>query len=292
MKLCHTCSKNNPFFTLSKLEEMSKDLKTCHFPIHNNPKMTKLSHPKKADIEITIPVSNIKKGTKIFYWAAKPKKLADAKKIETLKESYCDKNKNFGCCHVKEGGKIVIKVMSPQCYKEGGTIWPKHIHFISENKGSWDIEKVYTLLGIPSQAEELSTRMLNYGGVYVKPNTVKRTWKNGNYYMVYALSKKNPSLADIPKYKNFKHLHIDHESKNISLPTKIKKGTPLVVYCARESCNAAKKLMTRLADKGYENLFYMPTGMLEFSRESYDLFLDSKEEINRQSYRKFMTLYK
>ena len=66
----------------------------------------------------------------------------------------------------------------------------------------------------------------------------------------------------------------------------------MVVYCARESCNAAKKLMVKLADKGYENLFYMPVGMVGFSRESHNLFLDNKEENNKRSYRKIMSLYK
>ena len=291
MKLCHTCSKRDHFFTLSKLEDMPKDLKGCHFPINKGSKNMKANHPVKSDIEITVLKSDLKKGTKIFYWAAKPKKLSEAKKIETLKKSYCDNNKNFGCCYVKENGKIVIKVMSPQCYKEEGKIWPKHIHFITEKDGSWDIDKVYTLLGIPSYSNELETKRLKYGGVYVKPETVKRTWKNGDYYMVYALSKKNPSLADIEKYKDLKHLHIDHESKTISVPSHIKKNTPMVVYCAKESCNAAKKLIVKLADKGYENLFYMPAGMMEFSKESQDIFLEDKEEKNRKSYRKLTKLY-
>ena len=108
MKLCHTCSKKDHFFTLSKLEDMSKDLKGCHFPINKNSKSMKVNHPPKSDIEITVLKSGLRKGTKIFYWAAKPKKVSEAKKIETLKKSYCDNNKNFGCCYVKENGKIVI----------------------------------------------------------------------------------------------------------------------------------------------------------------------------------------
>lgn len=294
MKLCHTCSKREIFFTSSRLEDIPKDLKTCHFPIHRNPKTVKVSHPAKSDIEITVLDSHLRKGTKVFYWAAKPKKLSEANKVENLKKSYCDKNKNFGCCYVKEDGKIIFKVMSPQCYKEDGEIWPKHIHFVTEDdaRENWDTQKVYTILGIPSHSNELTTKRLAYGGVYIKPETVKRTWKNGNYYMVYALPSKYPSLADIEKYKKLKHLRIDHESRNLSIPSKIKKSTPMVVYCARESCDASKKLMVKLADKGYENLFYMPAGMEEFSQESYEIFSDYAEDENRKSYRKMMTLYK
>ena len=75
------------------------------------------------------------------------------------------------------------------------------------------------------------------------------------------------------------------------MPSHIKNNTPMVVYCARESCNAAKKLMVKLADKGYENLFYMPAGMMGFSKESQDIFLEDKEEKNRKSYRKLTKLY-
>lgn len=291
MKLCHTCSKKDHFFTLSRLEDMPKDLKGCHFPIHKHPRTVKIGHPVKSDIEIKVNDSGLRKGTKIFYWAAKPKKLSEARKIENLKKSYCDKNNNFGCCKVKEDGKIVIKVMSPQCYKEDGTIWPKHIHFICEKGDTWDMENVYTLLGIPAYSDELTTKRLRYGGVYITPETVKRTWKNGNYYMVCALSKKSPSLVDLEKYKDLKHLHIDHEGKAISIPSHIKKNTPMVVYCAKESCDASKKLMTRLADKGYQNLFYMPEGMMGFSKQSHDIFLNETEEKNKKSYRKMMTLY-
>ena len=40
-----------------------------------------------------------------------------------------------------------------------------------------------------------------------------------------------------------------------------------------------------------ENLFYMPAGMMEFSKESQDIFLEDKEEKNRKSYRKLTKLY-
>ena len=292
MKLCHTCSSNDTFFTMSSIEDIPKDLKGCHFPVNKSPKSIKISYPVKSDIEVTVLDTDIRKGTKIFYWAAKGKPLKEASKIDNLKKSYCENNKNYGCCIVKDKGKIVFKIISPQCYKEGNKIWPKHLHFVVESGDSWDLENIYTVLAVPSHSHELETKKLRYGGVYITPETVKRTWKNGDYYMVYALSKKNLSLVDIEKYRDLNHLHIDHESKIISIPSKIKKSTPLVVYCARESCNAAKKLIVRLADKGYENLFYMPDGMMEFSKESRDIFLDDKEEKNKNSYRKLMTLYK
>lgn len=293
MKLCHTCKRNEILLTLSSLEDIPEDLKTCNFPIDKRPQEHNISYPTKSDIEITLLKTNLKKGTKILYWAAKPKKLSEqTKKIDGLKKSYCDKNNNYGCCKVGKDGKIVIKIMSPQCYKEEGKVWPKHLHFIKEDGKNWNLEEVYTSLAIPSYSDKIETKRLRYGGVYISPEAVKRTWKEGYYYMVYALSKKNPSLIDIEKYKDCKHLHIDHESKNISVPSKIKKSTPLVVYCARESCNAAKKLMVRLADKGYENLFYMPSGMTGFSKESRDIFFNDKEEKNMKSYKKMVNLYK
>ena len=293
MKLCHTCKRNEKLVTLSSLEDIPQDLKTCNFPIDKRPDECKISYPPSSDIQLTLFDTSLKKGTKIFYWAAKPKKLSEqVKKIEGLKKSYCEKNNNYGCCKVGNNGKIIIKIMSPQCYKEDGKVWPKHLHFIKEDRKNWDLGDVYTALAVPSYSEKIETKRLRYGGVYITPATIKRTWKDGHYYMVYALSKKNPSLIDIEKYKDCKHLCIDHESKTISIPSKIKKSTPLVVYCARESCNAAKKLIVKLADKGYENLFYMPAGMMDFSKESRDIFLRDKEEKNMKSYKKMVKLYK
>lgn len=296
MKLCHTCEKNAIDYSDDGNPEEAKWIKIQGLdpvPVSGTPKEIKLSHPADADIQVTILDSGLKKGTKILYWAANPKKLVQADKIDNALVAYGRKGgkkiKNYGCAKVGKDGKLVLKIVSPRCYMEKGTIWPKHIHFVKEEDGDWKKSQFYTVLGIPSVTKNVETKRLNYGNVYLTPEYIKRTWKGGNYYLVYALSEKFPSLVDLKKYENgYKHIRIDHSAKSIRIPREIKKSTPLVVYCAKESCDASKKLLVKLADRGYENLFYMDAGMLGFSSESFEIFTEHGEKSVRKSYKKLV----
>jgi rhodanese-related sulfurtransferase len=254
-----------------------------------------MHHPINSDIELRLKQNKFKTGRKVLFWAARPKKLGEAHKIVSAKEAYNrgkGKNyKNHGCTRVEKNGLIVMKIASPQCYKEGGTIWAKHIHFVVEgDDGEWEKASFHTILAIPSHSDMMETKKLKSGGVYVTPEYVKRNWKNGEFYMVYALGKKHPSLTDIDKYKDYKHVTMDYKAKTIRIPKEIKKGTPLVVYCASETCTASRELIIKLAGRGYENLFYMDAGMVGFSNESYQLFTKDSTDSVRKSYRKVSKL--
>lgn len=296
MKLCHTCERNAIDYSDDGNPEEAKWIKKEGLdpvPVSGKPKEIKLSHPAGSDIQVTILDSGLKKGTKILYWAANPKKLTEADDIGSALVAYGRKGgkkvKNYGCVRVGKDGKLVLKIVSPRCYMEKGTIWPKHIHFVKEEDGDWKKSQFYTVLGIPSVTKNVETKRLKYGNVYVTPETIKKTWKGGKYYMVYALSSEYPSLVDLKRYNDgYKHVRIDHSSKRIAIPKEIKKSTPLVVYCAKESCDASKKLLVKLADRGYENLFYMDTGMLGFSKESFEIFTEKGEKRVRGSYKKLV----
>ena len=297
MKLCHTCLDHNIDYAERADPEEAKWIKKAGLnpiPIKEMPNKCKIHYPENSDIEITIKQKKIAPGTKIIYWAARPKKLLDAAEIDNAKVSYCRKNdknfKNHGCTKVKKNGEIVIKIMSPRCYRERGTLWAKHIHFVKEKDGDWERNNFYTVLGTPSQTKQIETKRLKYNGVYIKPETIKKTWKKADYYMVYALSKDKPSLVDLERYEEMKHIRIDHSSKNIRIPKQIKKETPLVVYCASEACSASKELIVKLADKGYENLFYMDAGMIGFSKESYKLFTEDSTKKSMKNYSKMLNL--
>ena len=282
MKLCHTCNNKEMVFSIScnpKEAQWIKQEKLEPVPVNLNPKECKIQHPKDSDIEIKLTQKDINPGKKILYWAANGKKLPKAHEVTSALPAYNRKSnkkfKNFGCTKVKKDGTIEIKLESPQCYIERKKLWAKHIHFVEEGEGNtWKKENFYTVLGLPVESENMKTKCLKKGNVYVTPDQVRKNWKKGNFYMVYALSKKNPSLVDLEKYKNLNHLHIDHESENFTLPKEVKKTTPLVIYCVKKSCNAAKNLMLKLAKKGYENLFYMEEGMTEFSMESLELITE------------------
>lgn len=294
MKLCHTCNNNDMSFSTTcdpREAQWIKREKLEPVPVKINPKDCRIQHPKNADIEITITQNEIKPGKKILYWAAYGKSLGKAHEITSALYAYKregnHKFKNYGCTKVRKDGKIVIKIESPQCYKEKNTLWPRHLHFVEENEdNTWRKENFFTVSGLPIETDNVKTNKIKSGNVYVSPGQVRKNWKKGNFYMVYALSKKYPSLVGIEKYKNYKHLQIDHETKKLNLPKEIKPETPMVVYCAKRSCNAAKKLILKLSKSGYQNLFYMEEGMTEFSEESLNLFKNNINDKNIKTYSK------
>lgn len=278
MKLCKNCPKDKLIFSSYKNPEFLKSIDKNKLVVKDlRPSEMKMGcHPSNADLELILNQKIIPKGTKIYYWAAERKPLLKSNKISPAVEAYNCKGtrKNFGCTSVKKDGSIVFKIMAPQCYKEGSTVYPKHMHFLVKDvkNDSWDKDKIYTILAVPLTTESLSSRQLKYTNIYITPMQVKLNWKKGNFYMVYALGDKNKSLHDLQEYKQLKHIRIPWNKKSFSIPDNIKKSQPLVVYCAHEKCDAAKKLMMRLIEHGYVNLFYMPDGMLGFSKESKKIF--------------------
>ena len=287
MKLCHTCENNDMVFSVSCNPEEAQWIK-CEklepVPVDGTPRDCKISHPEKADLEIKLKQKDIPPGRKVLYWAANGKPISKAHEVTRAVYAYDRKGKkkfkNFGCTKVKSDGTIVMKLESPQSYIEREKLWAKHIHFIEEGEDNkWLKGNFYTVLGLPIDTEKMKTKCLKKGNVFVTPEQVRKNWRKGNFYMVYACSKKYPSLQDIKKYKDLNHIRFDSESKNIKVPSNIKKTTPLVIYGMKKNSLEAKHLMLKLAEKGYENLFFMEEGMYEFSEESLDLVQkDSKRE--------------
>lgn len=281
MKLCHTCEIGDIIFSDRGNPDEAKWIKREGLepvPSKMKPSECRVHHPEKSDIEITLK-TKLKPGTKILYWAANPKSLMKADEITSALYAYGRENgkrvKNMGCAKIKKDGSVVIKVISPQCYREKGTIWAKHVHFVKEKDDDWDRKNFYTVLGIPSETKETKTRKLREGGVYVTPDMVKRNWKKGKFTMVYALGNKRPSLKDLKGYEKLKQLEIHHSAKKFTIPRSVSKGEPLVFYCANKKCDASKELMKKFAERGYENLFYMDAGMEGFSDSSKKIFLES-----------------
>ena len=246
MKICNNCKEDNYF----------------------------LSESNNSDIEMVIEDKRLKEGCKIFYWAAESVPLIRANKIKVQKDAYNEKN--WGLTRVRKNNVANFKICAPQCYRENKVLWPKHIHFIiQENKedkeDSWQ-DIMYTLLCLPVETQNLKSKKLKNSNIYVTPMQVKKNWKNGKFFMVYAEKETSPSLKNLKEYKDLNNLHIHWESQEIKIPQKIKKETPLVIYGLDEKSKSGKKLILRLAKMGYENLFYMDLGIKNFSASSKKLF--------------------
>lgn len=281
MKLCHNCESGKIIYTSFSDPEYLKSMDKGKLIVKNlkPSEMNVGKQPKNADLEIILTQKDFKKGTKLYYWAAEKKSLLKSGKISSAREAYhCNSTRtNYGCTSVKSGGVINFKIMAPQCYSEDKVIYPKHLHFLAkkEKEDSWNMDRVYTVLAIPMETEKIHTKQLANTNIFITPMQVKLNWKRGIFTMVYALDDSKKSLHDLDEYKNFKHLRLPHNKKNIHIPDNIKKSQPMVVYCAHSKCNAAKNLMLKLVYHGYVNLFYMPDGMIGFSKQAREIFEDN-----------------
>jgi rhodanese-related sulfurtransferase len=265
MKLCHSCDETNFFFTKTEPNER------CNYLVKNTDINLQVCHPKNSDIEMILETQDFTPGTKIMYWAAEPVPLVRSKTIKNSDEAYkIEKTKNYGITKCRKDNKICFKICAPRCYKEYRTLWPKHLHFVVSDGKKW-IDHMYTVLCLPVETRFLTSKKLKYSNIYVTPMQVKVNWKKNNFYMVYALDEPYKSLKDIDEYSNLNHLRIPWDSIAVKIPSKVKKETPLVVYCKSSKCNAGKKLILRLATMGYENLYYMEEGMEGFSKASNKL---------------------
>ena len=265
MKICNNCKEDNYFLSESENTEI------CKGYMEYKPSEIQKSFPKNSDIEIIIEDKRLIEGCKIFYWAADSIPLIRANKIKNQKDAYGENN--WGLCRVKKNNIANFKICAPQCYKENKTLWPKHIHFImqKEKENEWH-ENMFTLLCLPVETQNLKSKKLKNSNIYVTPMQVKKNWKNGKFYMVYAEKESLASLKDLKEYKDLNHLHIPWDSIETKIPFKIKKETPLVVYGLDEKSKSGKKLILKLSKMGYENLFYMDLGIKNFSASSKKLF--------------------
>ena len=255
--------------------------KTIYEKIIKNYKPSEINigtYPHNADINIIIDIKGFEKGDKLLYWAANPRSFIHSQKLRLREDAYNfnnKKHKNLGCTSYRKDGKISVKIIAPQCYYEDDKLMAKHFHLVkkTKNQDSWDIKNIYTVIALPLEVDNIfySKKILSTN-IYMTPMQVKLNWKKGFFFMVYALGDKYKSLHDIEEYQGFNHLRLDY-TKNIEVPKNIKKTEILVVYCAKKTCNAAKKLMYKLSEKGYQNLFYMPEGMIGFSKEAKKIFM-------------------
>lgn len=265
MKLCHNCDEKDIFFTKTEPNER------CNHLVKTHSINSQIFHPKNSDIEMILETQDFEPGTKIMYWAAEPVPLVKSNTIQNSNEAYkIEKTKNYGITKCRKDNKICFKICAPQCYKEYRTLWPKHLHFVISNGKNWD-STMYTVLCLPVETRFLTSRKLKYSNIYVTPMQVKVNWKKNKFYMVYAIDEPLKSLKDIDEYSKLNHIRIPWDSMAIKIPSKIKKETPLVVYCKSSKCSAGKKLILRLALMGYENIFYMEEGMEGFSKASKKL---------------------
>ena len=243
-----------------------------------------VAHPTKrspaADIEIRFTIDEDRAGDLLMWWAAMPLPLMLAAEPQHAADAYDVAHgiPNAGIVRVGAGGKVSIKLMTPQPYREEGAQWPRHAHFVlprTDGADAWDHGRVYTVAAWPGvrgavEVKDLGTPralgMYQSRG-YVSPRVVRGCW-NLPIVLVRAcagddcplLSKSGEPMNPATNLA----LNYDAEDEDVmALASYLRElGLPAVLYCASSSCPAAAILTRRILATGlFSNLFYMKDGV-------------------------------
>lgn len=259
MSLCLQCSKKNILHNINvglagwiKRTERS-DAVPPNAPLPSSA----LQYPSDATVQIDIQ-SNTKDGN-VLFWAAKPKRIADS--IVGAADAY-GKYTNMGIARIKNG-RLRLQLKSPQPYKEGGKVFPPHVHYVYRKGGEWQTI-VHTIAAFPghhgTDHKEYVMKCLNADSPMCCILTPQRLRRNWNKFIV---------VNALPlEYKGFNTgmkntLHVPYDSNKHSLEKVCKtiKNKPYVVYCMHSKCHAASDLIAKLIGGGCMNVYYMPDGI-------------------------------
>ena len=202
---------------------------------------------------------------KLLYWAAEPSPLGSF--LKTAEYAYGDYT-NMGVAIKDSEGVYKFRMMAPQAYLSEDELWQRHFHFIHlENKKS-DIERrvIKTVSCFPqdSSAKEsdlesfIKTHDINTvnQSMYVDYDGYVKAKMHGIKCICaleekYAISKTDICIP-VEEVK---------DKRVLKKKTKgLEKREPYLVYCAKESCNAAKKLISKLQEIGLTNVYYYAKG--------------------------------
>lgn len=286
MNLCLTCSDKKPL--RDKAKKKAKwliDLKRNNaLPNKNLPRVSsRYFYPEKATVSITIRIAREDNGRKILFWAAMPKRIDDTT-IMSAPEAYGD-YENMGVTKMREDGFVEFKIMAPRPYKESNMVWPPHLHYCYANTKEWS-KVVYAVAAYPGhhgrmvtdgkekKVHEYTMRCLLGGPsstaaihsfcTMLHPRMVHKYRR----HLIVVSALKPPYTIDIRGAKKHLILHYEEASDDeVKRACDKIKNHAYVVYCAKKSCHAASRLITRMIRFGARNVYYMPEGKVGWDQK-------------------------
>lgn len=223
------------------------------------------SHPVYGPRDGTVKVSHKVGGRarKVLWWGAEPRHVKASAKVASAPAAY-GYYTNMGIAVVR-GGRLEFKACAPQPYREEGTVWPAHFHYVeAKGSASWK-PQVHTVAGYPGHHEGYS---LTHATGHPASDmcsilTPAQVHKHRQALIaVNALPLKYAPI-DVPH-----SMHVPYDGSPGAIATAAKKlGTkPYVVYCAHAKCSAGSQLIAKLVAAGATNVFYMPAGIRGWRR--------------------------
>tara|TARA_Y100000389_G_scaffold148766_1_gene147947 strand:+ start:1949 stop:2806 length:858 start_codon:yes stop_codon:yes gene_type:complete len=213
--------------------------------------------PAFADMEVQINAEKLP-FNKIYFFAAEPLSVLDAASghISTAEKAYGN-YMNSGVA-IKKNNKFILKLRSPQPYLSDGVMYQRHVHYFPCSSP----KKLYTKSCVPdhSTVKPLfpTSKCVDIPSMFLCFERAMMC-KHEGVLCVNALHEEDGQVFN-------NDYHIPHDSSIKLIEEKLKstpKHKPMLVYCYKVECNAAAKLMKKLTEIGYHNLFYYPGGVLE-----------------------------
>lgn len=263
MPLCLTCTGTGPLQRAAGAGELPAWLqrlgRTSAVPPSLSP-----GRRYRANAKVTVALRHAP--CRVFWWAARPRRLAEAADIEGPAEAYGDyPNRGFG--HLV-ANRVTIAFASPRPYAEGRRLWAPHVHFILQDAaGRWAREPVYTVAALPlPRSPSYLFRHLKHQpySCCVTPTQVYRAMGDRRIRTLSALGAPTAATPLITRPGAAPPLHSDMSKLRRRIGRR-----PVVVYCMKPTCGAAKAFIRTLLELGVSNIFYMPAGLAGWKRAGY-----------------------
>ena len=141
----------------------------------------KETSPKISGTKLTVETTIQEKDTWVFYWAAEAGMALDGDTPDDPATSYGDES-NHGVCQSDADGLVTMVLNCPKLYKEGDTLYPRHVHYSVLTK-----DKVWTT--------QIGTVEIV---CQVPLSSMKQIVKKKTYIVINALSKQSFEEQHIP----------------------------------------------------------------------------------------------
>ena len=279
LRLCPSCEElhfDKPVLNTKKADW----LKEFDFVQDFISKTSLVQHKEyRFNIKKKIYIDKKKEGRLVLFWASEP---GSSYIILNARDAYKD-FKNYGVAKIDESGYITIHLRTPQNYKitsdNGETeFFFRHFHYIiSDTKNmKWINNKVFTqlLLGyynLTQVMEAIRSKMVivlnsldyKYYAIDHIPGTFSLPCSEIKKMTAEDLQDFIRDVIQINYYPIQKK--IDKEHFDI-------KHVPIIIYCAKDSCNSSDKCAEEFTMRGFVNISTFPGGMEKYHQSQNKRF--------------------
>lgn len=271
------------------------DLQAAGFPAHT---------PSEANIQLTLVKE---KGdapwpSKVLFWASDARVSGSDEAVRSLRGAECAYGayENIGVAK-SAGRKLVIRLRCPIPYlaqtdcAHDVALWCRHLHYVAVEEASAETTDIGAVSVFPGEYTDKATGMVCKCEAIETMPTMRNSMRYSAFVSLSTFQDlvKNHGAVGISALAEsvYTRVHktdvaVDYRQRPdviVAQVTKLLKQkragpdatrTPVVVYCAKPSCSAARQLMQVLIEHGICNVFYFKGGVEE-AREQIASYADT-----------------